>query len=100
MAISCDVILDPGEVNVWLVKHGHSPVHDFLKRDGDIALLERSEVTAALLGDHHEGIANIILCRGRAGTLTVSLALLENICAAMRAQAGPDPRLVDEADIP
>ena len=101
--ISCDVILDPGEVNVYLVKHGYDPAHDFQSKMPEISILERNDVVCALLGDNHEGIANVVLCfeatddNGNkvVARLNTSLALMENIVEAMRLKAGPDPRLQD-----
>jgi hypothetical protein len=102
--IKCDVILDPGEVNVYLVEAGYDPAHDFQQKMPEVAILERNDVVCALLGDNHEGIANVVLCweatdpEGNKviAKLNTSLALLENIVEAMRAKAGPDPRLTDE----
>lgn len=109
--IQLDVILDPREVNAFMEKAGYVPPHDLQRKldpeDEKVAIIERNPFTTACLGDHAEGIANVILVferptgpdgKDRPRPLLVSLALLENICAAMRAQVGPDQRLIDEPD--
>jgi hypothetical protein len=100
MSIECEVILGKIDVNQWLKEHDFRPVHAKLDND-DVQVLERSDVKAALLGEHNEGIANVILIvPSPTGpqALRVSLALLENICEGMRRAVGPDGRLIDETD--
>jgi hypothetical protein len=98
MTIECEVLLGEIDVNEWLKEHGMRPAH--AKLSDDTPIIERCEIKAALLGEHADGIANVILILpATANTanrpVRVSLALLENICEAMRVQVGPDARLID-----
>lgn len=100
MTIKCDVILDPLEANRWLNAHGLPLAHPMRTATpapvpAEVPLIEQNDVTVALLGRNGHGAANVILVHAEARgfrTLTVPLALLEHIAAAMRAQVGPDPR--------
>lgn len=102
---SCDVILDPREVNEWLKRRGFEPAHK-MRESGltpvlGATLLEQNDVDVALLGRFdHEGAANVLLVFGKTASsdkqeqsfLTIPLALLENVVEAMRATVGPDTR--------
>ncbi len=101
MTATTEVLLDPGDVNVFLAKYGYTAVHDFREKPEGVTFLERNGVSHILLAENHEGHATVLLCSieegGKLKVLPVSLALLELVTDQLRAQVGPDARLSDGA---